>query len=342
MPVTLRDIAKRLNVSKQAVSVALNQRASSTKLSPHLCELIRRTAEEMGYRPHLGALALNKKRTGLFTIACRALRDPHYAEAIQAAEDAVNAAGMIMCVLNPKGAQARTDSRLYLMSDAVLYLAGIGPEDFPIPPESVEIPCVLVRPGDPPEVPIPHYHWADIEGSEAIARHLSERGHRRVAVLAGARQSTLTLKTSRVLNILNKLSEVGIEGLPIWSEDERNMIRLGGELMEQVLKTHPDVTAVIGRNDRLTLGAYLWCVRTGVAVPERISLLSHVDSVLLESVLPAITAVRTPMRDATVYAVRSLLAHLRDGIPLESDRAWHPTLVVRESVSTIRSRLSSN
>src|SRR5262245_41147564 len=113
MRVTLKDIAARANVSKQAVSAALRDSASTTRLSEPVRERILSTAREMGYQPNLLARALVEGRSGLFVTTTDGLRDPHFAGTVLAVEQEVRAAGFTMCVLRPEAENPRADRLLY-------------------------------------------------------------------------------------------------------------------------------------------------------------------------------------------------------------------------------------
>ncbi|MGL4904004.1 MAG: LacI family DNA-binding transcriptional regulator, partial [Cetobacterium sp.] len=60
MRVTIKDIAKKLNISTAAVSKALNNLPG---VSDELRETVRETAKSLGYTPNLVAKNLVQKRT---------------------------------------------------------------------------------------------------------------------------------------------------------------------------------------------------------------------------------------------------------------------------------------
>ncbi len=64
-PVTMRDIARRLGVSRPAVSAALSDRPYTIALSDGLRGRIRRAAAAMGYRPNVLARSFIKQRSYL-------------------------------------------------------------------------------------------------------------------------------------------------------------------------------------------------------------------------------------------------------------------------------------
>ena len=56
---TQKEIAKALNITQAAVSMALK---GSERISPVLRESVRKLAEEAGYRPNLAGQMLRRKR----------------------------------------------------------------------------------------------------------------------------------------------------------------------------------------------------------------------------------------------------------------------------------------
>jgi LacI family transcriptional regulator len=331
MRVTLKDIASRANVSKQAVSAALRGLPSTSRVSPAVRERILRTAEEMGYQPNLLARALAEKRSGLFVTTTDGLRDPHYVETVLAVEEEVRAAGFATCVLRPELDRPEADLLLYQTADAVLHLVSPNRAERAVIEMGALAPCIVVAVPYQPEVTIPQYYWDEADGARDIAAHLLERGHRSVAILAGGRTEEAGGVPERVHLLMEALEPVGVQPFPIWDEAETDPVAQGSAGLARAVTEHPEVTAVIGRNDRFTLGAYLECLRRGIAIPQRISLLSFVDTALLTTAAPFITAVRSPLRDAAVEAARTLIRHLREGALLQPSRKWRPTLEVRDS-----------
>ncbi|WP_141698633.1 LacI family DNA-binding transcriptional regulator, partial [Streptomyces lushanensis] len=67
-PVTLAMVARRAGVSPQTVSNALN---SPGLLRPETLERVRRTIDEMGYRPHRAAQTLRTRSSKLIGYGIR-------------------------------------------------------------------------------------------------------------------------------------------------------------------------------------------------------------------------------------------------------------------------------
>ena len=86
---------------------------------------------------------------------------------------------------------------------------------------------------------------------------------------------------------------------------------LGGQLFEQLLKTHPDVDAMFFCNDDLAQGGLLAALRLGVKVPERVAVAGFNDLAGSDQMLPPLTTVHTPRTEIGEEAARMLLALMR-------------------------------
>src|SRR5579862_847549 len=63
MAVTIRDVAARAGVTKSVVSVILNERQSTIRVSEETRQRVRQIAQELHFRPNALARGLTRKRT---------------------------------------------------------------------------------------------------------------------------------------------------------------------------------------------------------------------------------------------------------------------------------------
>lgn len=85
-PVTLNDIAARIGVSRAAVAKVLLNNRSNIRVGREKTELIRKAAEEMGYRPNGLARALRLGETRMIGVMTGGLDSPFFAEMLSHAE----------------------------------------------------------------------------------------------------------------------------------------------------------------------------------------------------------------------------------------------------------------
>ena len=93
MPITQKDIARELDISDSLVSKVLNSK-KNVWASSELCERIRSTAREMGYRPNAAAQALVNGRANMVAIWSVYLDLPEYGRYVARLQAHAYAAGI--------------------------------------------------------------------------------------------------------------------------------------------------------------------------------------------------------------------------------------------------------
>lgn len=103
-------------------------------------------------------------------------------------------------------------------------------------------------------------------------------------------------------------------------------------LIARVLSTNEDVDAIVCAVDGVAVGVLTALHDLGVAVPDRVQLVSHVDSAAMPVVLPPIAAVDLRPREAGMLTGRMLLAELDGGLS-EDERVQTLALEFHERAS---------
>jgi LacI family transcriptional regulator len=300
MRVTIYDIADRLGISTSTVSRALSRKENSL-ISENTRERVRRTAEEMGYRPNALARALITGRTlaiGLYTRSMEERVGPHFARMLEAVELKASELGyqvLMSGALDTISAEGRIDG--------VVALA--RPDDEELVSALRGRPCVFVMHG--PEAERESVMWNDFEGAYKAGQYLVSMGHRKVCMLIGNTTHASNPAFPKAKGFRQAMTEAGVspqECLGGPSEDE---FENGYLLTTQLLAHSPDITAIFARNDFLALGAMKALRHLGKSVPEDVSVIGYNDTVLAKCSDPSLTSVHTPIGEAGVIAVEHLI-----------------------------------
>lgn len=160
-------------------------------------------------------------------------------------------------------------------------------------------------------------------GAKLAARHLTELGHRRFAILSlpfsderygimlpgELRSAVYTTSRDRALGYLAALAEAGIEArrVPIYeTQNEPESIRAGLE----VLFDGPEPpTALLAMSDRIALEALAWLRRRGIAVPGAVSVIGFDGVPAGETSDPPLTTIAQPIAEIGRRAVDMILDH---------------------------------
>lgn len=328
--VTLRFLAQQLNINVSTVSRVLQGSAAmaSKTASKEMIERIRSLAAQHNYQPNPHAISLRTKQSRLVGVSVPQLSDYIWATIYEGIETAALSEDYFAYVTNSYDepelqrrqialAQARRVDGLILgdVHTTRGYLDSL---------ETLPLPFVLV---------LRHAgrHLSatcdDYDGGRQVARHLFERGHREVAVIAGSLfASTGQERTVGFTDFYRNA------GFPI--PDERVLhskfdTQAGRECAQRLLAAFPSLTAIYAVNDFAAIGAMGAMREAGITPGTSMALVGYNDTPLAAELPIPLTSVRNPLRELGERAMQLLLCRLRKE-PCESV-VLQPTLIVRES-----------
>ncbi len=343
--VTLQTLAEHLGVSRTTVSNAYNR---PEQLSAALRDRILTAAAELGYRgPDAAARTLRTGRHDtigvLFTDDLRfVFSDPDTTTFLEGVAEASTGAGTGVLLL-PSPAGMPVDQTPLARAAVDGFLVFSAPDDHPAVAEVMArgLPVVVV---DEPDLG-PDTSFLGIDdrgGASLLGRHLHDLGHRRVGIItlpmsadrdAVAGPRTVDDATSSAVRVVRArtrgILDTGLE--PVVHSARANDPDAGREAALELLRSHPEVTAVVGLTDQLAIGATQAAFRLGLDVPHDLSVVGFDDIPRASTWDVPLTTVRQPLVDKG----RRAAAMLRDLIDAD-----HPTprretlpieLVVRSS-----------
>ena len=168
-------------------------------------------------------------------------------------------------------------------------------------------------------------------GGRLAARALLERGHARIACIAG--RDDAPDNALRMAGFHAELAEHGVR-VPDERRANGNFTFAGGHAATRDLLrgAPPDFTALFCANDAMAVAAIARLARANVRVPQDVSVLGFDDSDLATYTSPQLTTVRIPVEHMAANACRYLLNECF-GLALPVVHEFHPALVWRQSVA---------
>jgi LacI family gluconate utilization system Gnt-I transcriptional repressor len=307
---TLNDVARAAEVSPITVSRALRGERS---VAPELVERVKQAATELGYVPDPAARALASQRSAQVPVLVPLLSNTLFVDVLEAVHNTLQPHGFqtLIGVTHYDPAQEEQLLRSYLAHrPAGILVTGFDrTEGARQLLKASGVPCVhlmeLTQTKD-----IYCVGFSQQDAGHAITSHLLQQGRRRIAFVA-AQLDPRALQ--RAEGYRRALREQGLYDpkLELLSAQPSSMA-LGGELLTQLLRKHPDCDAVFFCNDDLAQGGLLLALRTGVSVPERIAVAGFNDLSGSDQMVPPLTSVRTP-RSAMGQAGAQMLLDLMRG-----------------------------
>lgn len=317
------------------VSRVLN---NSPKLRPETREKVKKAISELGYEPNILARSLSLGHSRQIGILVHAYSEYGPMSMLRSMYSAALEAGYLPVVyMLEKGTTDEAQEGLStLVSRRVDGLAIIFPQitalDFL---NTAELPKVSVLFSSAPQDRIPDCQALQVcinqyGGARKAVQHLIDRGHRRIAHIAGP-QDWFDAQ-QRLAAWEDALSEAGLDKTPEilgdWSAQS------GYDAADQVVQI-PGVTAVFSANDQMALGLIHGLNDKGYRVPEDISVLGFDGQPESGHFLPPLTTVKQDFLSLGRLGMKVLLSNLNNKTAVAPISTVEPRLFIRSSVRSL-------
>ena len=336
MPVTIRDISKKLNLSVGAVSRALN---GYPDISEETRQRVIQTAQEMGYVPNRAARQLRRKKADAIGYILPAetprFADPFFSEFVAGLGDetACHPFDLLISIASPGEEPEQNLYRSWVQGRKVdgLILTHLQLHDWRVQ--------YLVSQGVPfaaLENTLDGFDFPRVEvdrkgGVASLMVHLVERGFKRIACLGGS--TALKIQADQLEGYREGLRETGIAydpGLVIESDLTSN----GGYQATKRLLSIPDPPdAIICINDETAFGVLHAAHEQGLQVGHDLGVAGFDGVQVSRHTEPPLTTLDIPIYDIARQLVKMLQAEMT-GQPLSERRVvFLPNLLIRASTS---------
>jgi DNA-binding LacI/PurR family transcriptional regulator len=334
MPVTIRDVAKRLNLSITTVSRAMD---GYYDVAEETQRLVNQTAQEMGYVPNQAARQLRRQRSDtigyLLPSDTPHFSDPYVAELVAGLGDQASEHGYDLLVATAQpGSTAEQRAyerwthgrkvdgliitRLRLQDWRVQYLLQMG---FPFVTKERSD-----DPGDYPSVEVDGKRWFRL-----LMEHLIALGHRRIAYIGASAE--LKIQSDRSTGYRQALEA---EGLPLIPEliQTGNLSAESGYQAAQRLLTLPNPPTAIACVDDMTATGVLHAAHDhGIEVGSDLAVAGFDGILGSEYTQPPLTTVNQPVYQIARRMVELLIHRIHGESPGQQQIFIEPELVIRQS-----------
>lgn len=348
----LRDIARKANTSVTTVSLVLNERDESARISAPTRLHVLEAARALGYTPNIAARRL--RRAGIvpppvtigivmpfderLTITARAAGTVRQTLDAWAREADVGSPDMLIETYRGghlADVQSLVDNARY--NGVILFNSLSTDDDYLAQSGPPRVPLVLVQRR------VDGHSWVSVDNlhlAGRVAAHLVALGHRDVAVvtssIGGAAQ------TARCEGFFEQLRQsTGIEPSPAQVARGAFSEAGGYEATRHLLReqragrSHP--TALFVTADIMAVGALHALKEAGLRIPEDIAVVGYDNGPAASFTDPPLTTVDAAIGESTVRATRMLIEQIRDRGPAPRSELLEGRIVVRDSCGARRS-----
>lgn len=333
--VTIKDIARRANVSVATVSHVINK---TRFVSDILQDRVKKAIEDLDYHPNIMAGSLRSRKTRVIGLIVPDNSNQLFAALSKSIEQVSSSFGYNVMLCNSSYDFEMELSCIEMLRskkvDGLIIIPTMTSPDFLNQLVDNKLPVAILH-------HIIHGCRADsvivnnIKGTYEATRHLIDLGHRHIGYID--RPVDLPHSIERLKGYRKALEEKGIK-------KEDYIIRCNGfnyingsEAMQRLLKQKPKITAVLAFNDTIAIGAIRAINDKGFKVPDVVSVIGFDDIELCSFITPRLTTVHFPKHKIAKAAVDLLMKRIKNPEIEKSIKKVLPLhLIIRESTSRSR------
>ncbi len=330
--VGIRDVAKYAGVSPSTVSRALS---GAAYVEPEKKAKILKAVSELNYKPNLAARSLKRGGSRLIGLIIPDIMNPYYPEVVKYMEVCAMEAGYSLILCDALGDAKKEEEYFatlkYLFVDGILYIASTENIEH-VKPYIGDIPMVIVNRTF--DVDAPCINIDNVDASYQAVKYLAGKGHRKIALYINDKDRQYNRE--RLAGCLKVFEEYGIRDYgkymvkDVESEDDAYVKTL------ELMKAEDRPTAVFMFNDFMAFGVYRGITKSGLQIPDDISVVGFDDIPSVKYLDPPLTTLRHSLADTSEVIFEKLAEQMRSQTCAPASRTYFKgRLIVRESVREI-------
>ncbi len=330
-PISLKTLAKYLDLNPATVSVVLNE-VPGRSIPQATRERIKAAAKELNYQPSLLARSLRSRRTQTIGILVPELGDGYHTQVMSGIGDHLMDAGYFYFTAHHRHRKNLIEeySQMLLGRGAEALIAIDTALEHPFP-----VPVVAVA-GHRPVAGVTNVVLDHRFAAELTLTHLHSLGHRRIAFMRGQTFSSDSDERWRSIEAVSR--ELGITIKPelvLQLDRDISSPELGYPVISKLLSCGERFTALVSFNDMAAIGAMRALEDLGFRVPADVSVIGFDDIKLAAFSNPRLTTIRQPLSNMGRIAAQCVLNRLHGLERFRDQITVEPELVVRESTQPV-------
>ncbi len=330
-PATIKDIAKKLNISISTVSRALR---NTPDVNAETKKSVLALSEELNYQPNRLALSLRQKQTHTIGVIVPNL-DYVLSMMVRGIDEVALEAGytVMVCQSNESFGREIVNTKRLLESLVDGFIISVSSEtksfDHFKKIRERNIPMVVFD-RITPHLVAPNVRLDNEMGGFLATEHLLEEGYKRIAILAGPKN--LGISNSRMDGYMNALKKHKVKidpSLIIHCDFNQDYAFFATQELLN-MKKRPD--AIFTISDRMAIGAMLAIKKKGLKMPEEIGLVGFNNEPVVSLVTPQISSVDMSSFEIGKAAAKLFIETMHNNEDMsKTEHIIKPKLFIRES-----------
>lgn len=321
---TIRDVARRAQVSVASVSRALNGLENvSDKTRARVADAVR----DLGYVPHAGARSLSLARSNAIGVVLPDLHGEFFSEIVRGMDREASRRGYLLLLSNLHSGSEQSTSALRAMRgrvDGLIVMAPhLGEEELAQAlPDGIPAVLVNTRGENGERAAI---HLDNAAGVRAVVDHLVDGGRKRLVHIAGPADNVDAQERAEAFGNACAARGVACDIVRGAFTEES-----GFEVIAALLESGKKFDAVFAANDNMAIGAMQALNAAGVQVPDEVAVAGFDDIPLAKHL--GLTTVRVRIAELGERAFERVITILANG-NIGGNELHAPELIIRSTTN---------
>lgn len=309
MPVTIKEVAEKANVSIASVSYVINN--GPRKVSNPMRERIEKAIVETGYSPNAIARSLKTTKTYNLGLLITDIKDPFFLDLIlgvQSEAIAHNYNVFLCCSQNDTDLELHYINQLRQQNVDGLIIAGSHLDQKTLREIAQTTKTVILSPLKI-EKSI-QFFLDDFEGGRLVGDYFIKKGHKKIHYIEA---SWMANDSHRLDGFLSALKDNGIDTENVvGAVSDCVSYEAGYRAASETLAKYPDTTALFCYNDLIASGALSACRDLGYKIPLDISIVGFDDTEVAKRSFPPLTTVNSNPGEIGTLMTRTMISVLEN------------------------------
>ena len=331
MAPTIKEIAKRANVSIATVSRALND---DERVTEETKQLINSISNELNYRPNILARNFVKKKSNIIGLILPEISDEFFTEIIQGIDEITFSFNYFTMVASSHKNKTIVESISTLigsgMIGGLIILVPFFTEEIKNVLSKPHIPVILIC-GDSSIIKFDTISIDNYQGSFDLTNYLiCSKGYKKVSYISGPLNNIDALLRKKGFQDASRKNNINVK--KEWIK-EGDFTRQSGEtLCREILQGSKKPEIIVAANDMMAVGCYNVIKAHKLKIPADIAVTGFDDILLAKCVEPGLTTVRANIEEVSKTAATMLMNKMKKQLKVESQHIRITTeLVIRKS-----------
>jgi DNA-binding LacI/PurR family transcriptional regulator len=337
--VTIKELAKELNVSIATVSRALR---SHPDVNKETRKAVLEMAEKLGYHPNLLASGLSRRKSNIIGVLVPTINRQFWSNSISGIEDVANEMGYTVMICQSGESLVKEKKNIDILAnsmvDGMLIALSKETNTYDHLNHVIErgIPLLMFERVHE-DIQCSSILTDDFNGAMQAVGHLVSVGCKRIAHITGS--SYLDVCRERKRGYEAALQKHGFDIDPALITTCEFTIEAGRDALKKLMKNPSPPDGVFCFADILAVGAVSGAGDLGIDIPNDLAIMGFGNDDITRYMKPSISTMSQPSYDIGSSAARKLIEIIEmdedEGEPEIGKTVFKPSLILRESTARV-------